>query len=67
MEGWVRLHNAGFRIVWTVYDEYIIEVPDDDRLATRVEEAKDLIRMAPEWAKELPVDVSAKLASCYEK
>lgn len=65
--GWVRLHHAGFRVVWTVYDEYIIEIPDDENIKARVQEAKDLIRISPEWAKELPVDVSAKLAPCYEK
>ena len=64
--GWCRLHRAGVRVHWTVYDEYVMCVPDaitkedQDRI-------REVIREVPNWATGLPVDVSLKLDDCYLK
>ena len=64
--GWCRLHRAGHTMCWTVYDEYIMVVPEDIDESS-VNKIRDVIREVPPWAAGLPVDVSMKLADCYLK
>jgi len=62
----VRIHKAGIRILWTVHDEVICEVPED-----RVEEAlefinREMTRPHPTMP-DLPLAVDSHVAERYDK
>ncbi len=52
-EGLLRIHDAGIRILWTVHDEVICEVPEDSGIG--VEQVTNLLAQTPAWMPGLPV------------
>ena len=57
------LVKANFKIAFTVHDEIIVESASPDRL----KQFTRIMTQSPEWAKSLPVQVSAKRLTRYEK
>jgi hypothetical protein len=64
--GVLRVWDAGIRVLWTVHDEMVCEVPED-----QVEEAMATVRKAMttpvDWIPELPLDVDIHAADYYDK
>lgn len=54
------------RVIWTVHDEIITEVPDavaDERL----KQILQIMHTTPDWARGLPVAAEGSLEPCYTK
>lgn len=64
-EGLLRIHRAGIRILWTVHDEVICEVPEDSDVTPDV--VSELLAQTPEWMPGLPVDAEASESPAYCK
>jgi hypothetical protein len=62
-DAWLRLDRAGYRVLLTAHDEFVIELAEGQTL----EEAERLILDAPDWAKFLPLAVESKLSAHYLK
>ena len=52
-EGLLRIHQAGIRILWTVHDEVICEVPEDPEVTPDI--VTGLLAQTPTWMPGLPV------------
>ena len=64
-EGLLRIHKAGIRILWTVHDEVICEVPEDSDIT--VETVTELLAQTPTWMPGLPVAAEGIEAKAYTK
>lgn len=64
-QGVLRIHEAGIRILWTVHDEVICEVPED--LDVTPEMVAGLLAQTPDWMPGLPVDAEASESQTYCK
>jgi DNA polymerase len=62
-DAWLRLDRAGYRVLITVHDEFVIELEPGQTL----EEAERLILDVPDWAKFLPLAVEGKVSNQYCK
>jgi len=63
-EGWRRLENNGFHVLWTIYDEYVIEVPENK---IDLKAVRELITAPPLWCPDFPLDCSVEIADHYKK
>ena len=52
-EGLLRIHQGGIRILWTVHDEVICEVPEDPEVTPDI--VTGLLAQTPTWMPGLPV------------
>jgi len=64
-EGVLRIHDAGIRILWTVHDEIICEVPEDSEVTPEI--VAGLLAQTPELMPGLPVDAEASESQTYCK
>ena len=64
-EGLLRIHKAGIRILWTVHDEVICEVPEDSEVT--VETVTELLAQTPDWIPGLPVAAEGIESQAYTK
>jgi DNA polymerase len=64
-EGILRIHKAGIRILWTVHDEVICEVPEDSTVTPN--DVANLLAQTPAWMPGLPVDAEAQESRTYCK
>ncbi len=62
----LRLEAAGFNILWHVHDEIICLFPKFSANKD-LQKMSELMKVIPEWAKGLPIDVEGKLSERYEK
>lgn len=62
-EGIKRIESAGFKTVFHVHDEVIIEAPEDDK----VETINDLLSITPDWADGLPLGAEGFSTKYYMK
>ena len=60
----LNLEAHGYRIVFTVHDEAVMEVPED---FGSVEEACEIMAQGPEWAKGLPLKAEGYYCTSYRK
>ncbi len=60
-----RMLKAGFDVVWTVHDEFIVEVDEDDMLAKPAIE--NLMSVTPEWLPGCPINAEAIETNHYTK
>lgn len=64
--GLVRVHARGLPILWTVHDEVILEVPED-----QAQEALDAtlgeMRVTPAWMPGLPLEAEGEIMEAYRK
>ena len=63
---WLRLHDAGYRVVLSVHDELVIEAPANCPLADPRVIAWIMCRPPP-WAESLPLSVETTVAQEYGK
>lgn len=59
----LKLKEAGFRILWTIHDEAVIEADLD----TPKELVSDIMSITPEWLTGCPISAEAKESNCYLK
>jgi DNA polymerase len=64
-EGLIRIYQAGIRILWTVHDEVICEVPKDSEVT--VDLVVSLLAQTPSWMPGLPVSAEGKETQTYCK
>jgi DNA polymerase len=60
----LRLRNKGFEIVMHVHDEAVLEVPVGE---SSVDEVCEIMAIAPEWAKGLPLRADGYECDFYKK
>jgi DNA polymerase I-like protein with 3'-5' exonuclease and polymerase domains len=61
-----RIHDSGFRIIFHVHDEVVVEVDEaeaEDALARIIE----IMSTPPEWIPDIPVSAEGNIISVYEK
>jgi len=51
----LAIESKGWRVLFTVHDEVVVEV-EDSQLETARAEILDIMKSSPEWAKSLPLD-----------
>jgi DNA polymerase len=64
-EHYYSIVRAGFEVIWTVHDEIIVEVDEEDFKARA--EIQNLMCRTPEWIKGCPVAAEAYEANAYTK
>lgn len=62
-DAWINLDKHGYRVLWSVHDELIVELPED----ADVKEAEAVMLDAPEWAKFIPLAVESQVGPHYMK
>lgn len=62
--GMIQLEKAGYRIVFHVHDEAVMEVPEG---FGSVEEACRIMAIQPEWAQDLPLRADGEEMYFYRK
>lgn len=63
VEGLLRLHDAGYRILFHVHDEYVLEVPK----GTDLKPVQDIIEEQPAWLPRCPVGAEVFASDQYLK
>jgi hypothetical protein len=64
-EGILRIHEAGIRVLWSVHDEVICEVPSDSDVTAAV--VTSLLAQTPSWMPGLPVAAEGRETDRYGK
>ena len=64
-DAYYRMLKAGFDVIWTVHDEFIVEVDEDDMLAKPAIE--NLMSITPEWLEGCPINAEAIETNHYTK
>ena len=64
-DSYYRILKAGFNIIWTVHDEFIVEVDENDNDARQ--EIERLMSITPEWLEGCPIGAEAIEAKHYTK
>lgn len=62
----LNIEAAGIPIRFHVHDEIVMEIPIIGKEEAR-DEAFRIMRQAPEWAADLPLDIEGDFAECYTK
>jgi hypothetical protein len=65
-DGLLRLNDDGYRILFHVHDEYVIEVPIPEAGALR-DRAVGIVETTPTWLPGCPIGAEAALLDCYTK
>ena len=61
-----KLEEAGFKILFHVHDEVVIELPEEGA-DEKIKEAEELMRIPPDWIPSLPVDAEGNLGKTYSE
>jgi DNA polymerase I-like protein with 3'-5' exonuclease and polymerase domains len=62
-DAWINLEKHGYKVLWSVHDELIVELPED----ADVKEAERIMLDAPEWARFIPLAVESQVGKHYMK
>jgi DNA polymerase len=62
----LRLEEAGIPVVFHAHDEVVLALPEADA-AEALEEAKRVMREAPDWCEDLPLEVDGAVTDRYTK
>lgn len=62
----LRIEQAGWRIVFHVHDEVVIEVPKVDAQRC-LDEASAIMKTPPRWAADIPLDCDGHITDFYTK
>jgi DNA polymerase len=65
-DGWVALHEAGYNVLLTVHDEYVIQVADE-KVESALTEIPKILKVSSPWAKGCPIDVEIHTSKTYNK
>ena len=66
-DGWIALHKAGYAVLWTIHDEFVIELPESENTPAGLERLRAVILDVPGWAKFIPLDVGMSVSAHYTK
>ena len=66
-DGCFALSNAGYTILWTVYDEYVMLVKDEDCARAGEEVPRILKDASAHWLTDLPMSVDFDFMQSYRK
>jgi DNA polymerase len=67
-DAWVKLDEAGFRVLFTVYDEFVIELPwEGFATRARIREAISIITGSSPWLEDCPLGCEWELSKHYKK
>ena len=59
-------HKLGLHVYFTLYDEFVIDVPADGA-EEAAKEVTQLLQTSSPWASGLPLSFDVKIADCYAK
>lgn len=62
----LRLDEAGYKTLFSVHDEVIIAVPEE-QAEEALQDIRRLMCIPPDWMPDIPLEVSAEIADCYRK
>lgn len=62
----LRLDEAGYKTLFSVHDEVIIAVPEE-QAEKALQDIRRLMCISPDWMPDIPLEVSAEIADCYRK
>lgn len=62
-DAWVSLDRAGYRVLFSVHDELVVELPEDEDVAG----AERCMLDVPEWAQFIPLAVESTVGQHYTK
>jgi hypothetical protein len=62
----LEIERSGRPVLWSSHDEAIIEV-EADKAEAELEACKQIMRTAPSWAPDLPLEVAGDIFSHYVK
>jgi len=65
--GILNLEKAGYRVLFHVHDECIIDAPANRDVNEQVAEVKKLLCSVPDWCKSLPVSAGCPVSDHYKK
>ena len=65
-EAVIRLEEAGLPVIFHAHDEVILEVDISSKEEAK-QAAEEILRIAPEWAPDLPLGVEGDFADTYVK
>jgi len=63
----MRIMSKLHRVVWMTHDEFVNVVPDDGKTAAREAKMMQVMRTAPDWCKDLPLNAEIETARHYAK
>jgi NDP-sugar pyrophosphorylase family protein len=66
-DAWIALVDAGYDVNWTVYDEFVVPVPEDADLEAARADVRRLMVSSSPWAEGLPLDAEIEIADHYKK
>jgi DNA polymerase len=61
-----RIHDSGFKIIFHVHDEVVIEV-DESEAEDALTRIIEIMSTPPEWISDIPVSAEGSIISIYEK
>ncbi|ARV77537.1 DNA polymerase A [Sinorhizobium phage phiM5] len=67
LEALLRFRDAGYRVIGTVHDEGVLEVPDMRIAAGGLDHIKSLMTVTPKWAKGFPIGADVGHGKRYGK
>ena len=59
-----RLEEEGYKILFHVHDEVVVELPEKESLEL-VRKAEDIMSIPPSWIKSLPVAAEGNIGNTY--
>ena len=62
----LRLVNAGFKILFHVHDEVVLEV-EQDQAEYVLEKTVEIMSTPPEWIKDIPLEAEGSIMPFYSK
>lgn len=65
-DAWAAMADAGFSVAWTLYDEFVVEVPEKTAEDCGKELEKIMVSSSP-WADGLPLGAEWKIMDRYGK
>lgn len=65
-DGQIAIDKLGLHVYFTLYDEFVIDVPADGAIEAR-DAVVDALRHSSPWAKECPLGFDVKITDHYEK
>jgi len=66
IHGLLSVSKAGIRVLFTVHDELVAEVPAAEA-EDRLQEIVNLMTCAPKWASSLPLSAEGQICDFYQK
>lgn len=69
-DAWIGLHNAGYKIITTIHDEFLLEIPEHLCTEETKKDVRRIMLTSSPWAVGAPLDVDLedmKYTKCFCK